>query len=53
MQGRIRNNEYRTTIVCIDSYENSVPSGRFFNPYNEEWMTEGELMWLFCTENLS
>lgn len=36
MQGRIRNNEYRTTIVCIDSYENSVPSGRFFNPYKPD-----------------
>ena len=26
-------NEYRTTIVCIDSYENQTLSGRFYNPY--------------------
>ena len=25
--------EYRTTTVCIDSYENNVPNGRFYNPY--------------------
>ena len=32
MQGRIYGNEYRTTVVCIDSYENGVPVGRFYNP---------------------
>ena len=26
-------NEYRATIVCVDSYENGVLAGRFFNPY--------------------
>ena len=36
MQARIRGNEYRTTVVCIDSYENGVPVGRFFNPYHQE-----------------
>ena len=25
--------EYRTTTVCIDSYENREFSGRFYNPY--------------------
>ena len=25
--------EYRVTTVCIDSYENGVLTGRFFNPY--------------------
>ena len=25
--------EYRTTTVCIDSYENGVLAGRFYNPY--------------------
>lgn len=25
--------EYRTTLVCIDSYQQGVPQGRFFNPY--------------------
>lgn len=36
MQSRICGNEYRTTIVCVDSYENSVPKGRFYNPYLPE-----------------
>lgn len=30
---RLRGEEYRTTVVCIDSYENAVPSGRLYNPY--------------------
>ncbi len=30
---RIWGEEYRTTIVCIDSWENDVPAGRFYNPY--------------------
>ncbi|MBQ2785972.1 MAG: hypothetical protein IJF02_05665 [Oscillospiraceae bacterium] len=25
--------EYRTTLVCVDSYQNGVISGRFYNPY--------------------
>ena len=29
-------NEYRTTTVCVDSYENGVLRGRFYNPYLEE-----------------
>ena len=33
MQSRICGNEYRTTVVCIDCYENDVPQGRFYNPY--------------------
>lgn len=33
MQGKLRGNEYRTTVVCVDSYENGVPVGRFYNPY--------------------
>jgi len=27
--------EYRTTTVCIDSYENGVMTGRFYNRYLE------------------
>ena len=27
--------EYRTITVCIDSYHNGVPEGRFYNPYLE------------------
>ena len=33
MQQKRWGNEYRTTIVCIDSYENRVPVGWFYNPY--------------------
>ena len=25
--------EYRTTLVCVDSYLDGVPKGRFYNPY--------------------
>jgi len=25
--------EYRTTMVCVDSYDKGVPQGRFYNPY--------------------
>ena len=25
--------EYRTTFVCVDSYDNGVLKGRFYNPY--------------------
>ena len=35
MTTRAWGNEYRTTTVCIDSYENEVLSGRFYNPYLE------------------
>ena len=31
MQPRQWGNEYRTTRVCIDSYENQVPVGRIYN----------------------
>ena len=36
MDKNFRGNEYRTTIVCIDSYEDGVPVGRFYNPYCPE-----------------
>ena len=35
MQTRIRGNEYRTSIVCVDSYHNGILQGRFYNPYLE------------------
>ena len=34
MNNRICGNEYRTTVVCIDDYEDGVPVGRFYNPYS-------------------
>ena len=33
MQSRLCGNEYRTTIVCVDSYENGELRGRYYNPY--------------------
>ena len=36
MQTRKWENEYRTTVVCIDGYENRVPVGRFYNQYCPE-----------------
>lgn len=27
MQGRLWGNEYRSTVVCIDSYQDRVPRG--------------------------
>lgn len=35
MEKRFRGNEYRTTVVCVDSYEDGILVGRFYNPYNE------------------
>lgn len=35
MQERLCGNEYRTTVICIDSYEKGVPGGRFYNPARE------------------
>jgi hypothetical protein len=32
-QNRVRGNRYRTTIVCVDSYEGGLLSGRLHNPY--------------------
>ena len=31
--------EYRTTLVCVDSYHKGVPQGRFYNPYMEAEQT--------------
>lgn len=36
MRVRITGEEYRVTTVCVDSYENGVLSGRFYNPYLQE-----------------
>jgi len=36
MKIRERSNAYHTTIVCVDSYTDGVPTGRFYNPYMPE-----------------
>jgi hypothetical protein len=33
MRQKISGNIYRTTVVCVDSYERSILTGRFYNPY--------------------
>jgi hypothetical protein len=33
MRQKLYGNLYRTTIVCVDSYERSVLTGRLYNPY--------------------
>ena len=35
MAQRVWGEGYRTTLVCVDSFEKGVPRGRFFNPYME------------------
>ena len=31
MQGKVHNDADRTTMICVDSYEQGVPQGRFYN----------------------
>lgn len=33
MQNRMWANAYRTTVVCVDAYDEGVPKGRLYNPY--------------------
>lgn len=52
MQNRIRGNEYRTTVLCIDSYENRVLAGRFYNPYLKDGETfQSLIQFLLKMEN--
>ena len=43
MQSRMYGNAYRQTVVCVDSYENGVPAGRFYNPFFPEGKTFSSL----------
>lgn len=36
MKGRQWGNEFRTTVLCIDNYEDCVPAGTLSNPYMEK-----------------
>ena len=47
MQGGAWGNEYRTTIVCVDEYQNSVLSGRLYHPYLPEGDSFHSLMEFF------
>ncbi len=33
MQNRVCGDDYRRTVLCVDSYENSVPAGKFYSAY--------------------
>ena len=33
MTEKVWGEEYRTTLVCVDSFKKGVPRGRFYNPY--------------------
>lgn len=44
--------EYRTTLVCIDSYQEGIPAGRFYNPYKKEGNSfRGIMEFLWKMEN--
>lgn len=32
MDGKMNGDEYRTAVVCIDSYADSIPTGRIYHP---------------------
>ena len=36
MSAKMWGNGCRTTMICIDSYENGVPVGRFYNQYSAD-----------------
>ena len=45
--------EYRTTFICVDSYEHGVLRGRFYNPYTRKGHTFESLTdFLLKTEQL-
>lgn len=44
MQNRAWGNEYRTTLVCVDDYQDSILRGRMYNPYFPEGKTFRSLM---------
>lgn len=46
MPQKFTSNEYRMTMVCVDSYENGILIGRFYNPYLESGETFSGVMQL-------
>lgn len=41
LQSKKTENEFRTTVLCVDSYDSRVPAGRLSNPF-----VEGEIPFL-------
>ncbi len=52
MREKLRGNEYRTTVVCVDTYENRTPVGRLYNPSCEGETFESLVEFLFKTDDL-
>lgn len=53
MTAKAWGNEYRSTTVCIDSYENDVLTGRLYNPYLDTGQAFGSMtQFLFRMEQL-
>ncbi len=44
MAGKAWGNAYRSTTVCVDTYENAVMTGRLYNPYLETGKEFGSLV---------
>lgn len=36
MQTRVHSTQYQAIMVCVDTYENDVLSGRFYNPHKKD-----------------
>lgn len=50
---KIWGEEYRTTFVCVDSYDHGVLRGRFYNPYSDKGQSFDSLAdFLLKTEQL-
>lgn len=46
-------NEYRSSLLCIDSYDNKTLAGRIYNPYLEEGRSfENVMQFLILTQEL-
>ena len=35
MVGRVNESKYRSSVICVDSYDDKVMKGRIYNPYLE------------------
>ena len=50
---KVMANEYRTTVVCVDSYDNGAVSGRMYNPIIREGQKFDNLMQLLlCMDGM-
>lgn len=52
MQGQLRGEAYRTTVVCVDAYENQVLTGRLYNPACGSEAFQSLMEFLLKMENL-